>query len=134
MMKIDFGETREEKEDRLSKWHKFFAIWPREVASHDYRFLEYVMRRQVFCIGWEYCSIEPPEPENSNKERRSGVDRRTQTIDVKNDRRSGIERRKLLDLPTDEIANEIANEIAKAKTKYSNFSRFQNIYHKDVNK
>lgn len=59
-MKFDCGETQKEKWTRLEKWHKFYAIWPRQVASHDCRWFEVIERRVVFdCWDyyWEYREI-----------------------------------------------------------------------------
>ena len=62
-MKIDFGETRLEKVDRLSKPHKWFAWYPVEISAHDYRWLEYVERKgrpSALCEGlwfWKYKAI-----------------------------------------------------------------------------
>ena len=53
-MKFDCGETWEEKSIRLSKWHRFFAIWPRRVADHDCRCFEWIERRGVFWDGWDW--------------------------------------------------------------------------------
>lgn len=63
-MKLDFGETFEEKEKRLSKWHKFFAWYPVAISAHDYRWLETVRRKGVWYRSydtyewdWEYRSL-----------------------------------------------------------------------------
>jgi len=62
-MKIDFGETRLEKVDRLSKPHKWFAWYPVEISAHDYRWIEYVERTgrpSALCDGlyfWRYKAI-----------------------------------------------------------------------------
>lgn len=47
-MKFDCGETREEKEKRLSNWHDFFCLIPRKVGPHDCRWLETIQRRTWF--------------------------------------------------------------------------------------
>ena len=56
-MKIDCGETRKEKRDRLKKCHKWFAWYPVRVGSHDCRWLEYVDRQCCYsydCVDKEY--------------------------------------------------------------------------------
>ena len=44
-MKFDLGETFEEKRERLSHWHRWFAWRPVRISDHDYRWLEYVERK-----------------------------------------------------------------------------------------
>ena len=44
-MKIDCGETWADKKARLSEWHPFFTLWPRMLASHDCRWLEWIERK-----------------------------------------------------------------------------------------
>ncbi len=58
-MKIDCGETYAEWDTRTRQWHPFFAILPRQVGSHDCRFLEWIERRRVvwnayWAEEWEY--------------------------------------------------------------------------------
>lgn len=40
--------------DALEQWHDFFAIWPREVANADCRWLETIQRRAHYVprLGW----------------------------------------------------------------------------------
>lgn len=45
-MKLDCGETYDEKWTRLGKWHKWFAWYPVRVGVHDCRWFEYVERRK----------------------------------------------------------------------------------------
>jgi hypothetical protein len=64
-MKYDCGETWPEKKARLSNWHKFFCLWPRKVADHDCRWLEYIERQGELSYSsmdgfeweWEYRAI-----------------------------------------------------------------------------
>lgn len=64
-MKFDCGETEEEKIKRLEEWHKYFALFPRRVADHDCRWLEYIERRLIVVSRsweeldyiWEYRAI-----------------------------------------------------------------------------
>lgn len=61
-MKFDCGETREEEEARLKKWHPHFFIIPRTVDNHDCRWLEWGWRRRlrVWSDGdadWEYRGV-----------------------------------------------------------------------------
>jgi hypothetical protein len=49
-MKLDFGETREEKDARLQEWHRWFAWYPVYVGPHDYRWMEYVERRLILKV------------------------------------------------------------------------------------
>jgi len=61
-MKFDCGETPKEELKRKEEWHDFFTIWPRQVESHDCRFLETIERKGIFkyagysygCWEWEY--------------------------------------------------------------------------------
>jgi len=53
-MKFDLGETWKEQEERLQRWHRWFAWHPVRVASHDYRWLEYVQRKGT----WRYWDDE----------------------------------------------------------------------------
>lgn len=63
-MKFDCGETWQEQQDRLMKWHTWFAWHPVRIGSHDCRWLENIER-----IGtppkwfddpwtWEYRSLK----------------------------------------------------------------------------
>lgn len=63
-MKVNCGETWEEKKARLFAWHRFFCLWPRRVGPGDCRWLEYIWRRGTF-VGvwdpyweWEYKAID----------------------------------------------------------------------------
>lgn len=61
-MKIDFGETVSERMERLQKWHTVFAWLPKQIDTHDYRWLEYVQRRAVILsylqlVQWEYKTL-----------------------------------------------------------------------------
>ena len=62
-MKLDLGETYGEYLNRIKNWHKWFAWYPVRVASHDYRWLEYVERRgeepshYMDDIFWVYRAI-----------------------------------------------------------------------------
>lgn len=56
-MKWDCGLTREEEYERLCGWHPYFALIPRQVASHDCRWLEWIERKGQFLGiygGWEW--------------------------------------------------------------------------------
>lgn len=44
-MRWDCGEELAEKKARLEEWHRSFAWWPRKVAPHDCRWMEWVERR-----------------------------------------------------------------------------------------
>ena len=68
-MKFDCGEEWTEKEQRLMNWHRVFIFWPKKVASHDCRFLEFVHRRFKRSCRFservwdpEYRAIERPKP------------------------------------------------------------------------
>ena len=50
-MKFDCGETFQEKKDRLSGWHDYFAWLPVRVGSHDCRWLETIRRKGVYYSG-----------------------------------------------------------------------------------
>ena len=63
-MKFDCGETWQEKLDRKSKWHRWFAWHPVRLAPHDCRWLEYVERKGVWVDfmkmsfwTWDYREI-----------------------------------------------------------------------------
>lgn len=62
-MKLDFGETALEQKERLQQWHTVFALIPHRVEDHDYRWLEYILRRRVYSWSlyhnytWEYKAI-----------------------------------------------------------------------------
>lgn len=57
-MKFDCGESAQEKLDRVSKWHPWFAWYPVRVNSHDCRWLEMVERYyDSFFEEWYYRSI-----------------------------------------------------------------------------
>ena len=66
-MKIDCGPTYEERCSIKEKWHKWFALIPVRVASHDCRWLETVERKGTFhcCFdiwwSWEYRAIDTPK-------------------------------------------------------------------------
>jgi hypothetical protein len=61
-MKFDCGETPKERQFRLSNWHPFFCIFPRNVGPHDCRWLEWIERRGTLSwssmdgewLEWEY--------------------------------------------------------------------------------
>jgi hypothetical protein len=55
-MKFDCGETWPEAKARKEKWHRFFCLFPRKIADHDCRWLEYVERRGVWCESWADAS------------------------------------------------------------------------------
>lgn len=44
-MRLDFGETVVEEQERLTVWHKWFAWYPVFITSHDWRWLEFVERK-----------------------------------------------------------------------------------------
>ena len=53
-MKWDCGPDWAEKKKMLEDWHPFFCLWPRRIASHDCRWLEWVERRgEFFYDGWD---------------------------------------------------------------------------------
>jgi hypothetical protein len=55
-MKFDCGETCQERRERLETWHRFYAIWPRRIDSHDCRCFEWIERKGIFMIfDWEDC-------------------------------------------------------------------------------
>lgn len=77
-MKISLGETFEEKQARLSEWHRWFAWHPVHLTGRDWRWLEYVMRRGDLVahwadVGWEWeyrsmgihCDVEYPAAEET---------------------------------------------------------------------
>lgn len=71
-MKLDFGETREEKEVRLSQWHKHFALFPVKITDHDYRWLETVWRKGKLCYNdiawsWEYKAFNDTDEMDQRK-------------------------------------------------------------------
>lgn len=51
-MRFNCGETAEEKEARVTDWHRWFAWYPVRVASGDCRWLEYVERRCTMQCGF----------------------------------------------------------------------------------
>lgn len=51
-MKFDCGPTYEEVIEARSKWHPFFAIWPRRVGPHDCRCFEWIERKGTFHSNW----------------------------------------------------------------------------------
>lgn len=53
-MKIDFGETPQEKDSRLSEWHKFFPLFPRQIGPHDYRCFEWIERKSEGLCSYVY--------------------------------------------------------------------------------
>ncbi|MDE2232462.1 MAG: hypothetical protein KGJ95_10450 [Candidatus Omnitrophica bacterium] len=67
-VKLNLGLTAEEElseyRDKYSEWHRFFAIWPRNVGRNDWRFLETIERR--LCVygvtgvfdTWKYRGIK----------------------------------------------------------------------------
>lgn len=64
-MKWDCGETRAERYERLSEWHRWFAWYPVRVGSHDCRWLEYVERRASLdwaarVIYWHHRPLSKP--------------------------------------------------------------------------
>lgn len=60
-MKINCGMSYRAKLIYWSKWHRFFAIWPRRVGEYDCRWLEFIERRDKTHYGymhnWEYRSL-----------------------------------------------------------------------------
>ena len=77
-MKFDCGPTWRERRAALEVWHRHFTWWPRRVASHDCRWLEWIERKGTYdyfpparWILWEYraighsggdCAPEPQGP------------------------------------------------------------------------
>ena len=62
-MKLDFGETWDEKKARLGNWHRYFAWYPVKINDHDYRWLEFVWRKGNYSNinilwYWEYRSLQ----------------------------------------------------------------------------
>jgi hypothetical protein len=53
-MKFDCGETFKEYEERVGKWHDFFAILPRKVGYHDCRWLETIQRQRIYNVHGEW--------------------------------------------------------------------------------
>jgi hypothetical protein len=51
-MKVNCGETWQEKKERLEDWHRFFCLWPRRVGHQDCRWLEYVERKGEYWSFW----------------------------------------------------------------------------------
>ena len=66
-MKFDCGETWHEKVKRLQTPHKFFCLWPRRVAEHDCRWLEYIEREGWYYYGWHWY-YRPLNDQTCNKE------------------------------------------------------------------
>jgi hypothetical protein len=58
-------ENTEEWKARISQWHRFFAIWPRQVGPKEARLFETLERRAVniyvfddaWAVDWEYRSL-----------------------------------------------------------------------------
>lgn len=68
-MKFDCGLSWEDWSTRRKSWHRWFAWRPVRLASHDCRWLEYVLRKGTFCIGygeawweWEYRRDDEQAP------------------------------------------------------------------------
>lgn len=59
-MKFDMGETHDERAVRLDLWHRSFAIFPVQVGSHDWRWLEVIWRRYDPWTGWQYVAGDAP--------------------------------------------------------------------------
>jgi len=64
-MKLNMGETYEERIERLGRWHRWFAWYPvRMTGTHEGRWLEWVERKGViYSIPnsnwlWEYRPIK----------------------------------------------------------------------------
>jgi hypothetical protein len=69
-------ESPQEARERLEQWHRFFAVWPRQVGPRDCRALEWIERRAIYwdcsvgsMIEWKYreaqprpVRVEPSEP------------------------------------------------------------------------
>lgn len=62
-MKFNCGPTWEEKQEaekreqeRLSDWHDFYAIIPRQVGSHDCRCFETIERKGEWHKGF-WCGV-----------------------------------------------------------------------------
>jgi hypothetical protein len=65
-MKINCGETWEEAAERISNWHRHFALIPRRVGTKDCRWLEIIERR----VSWgmpEYAPLGTHLSENENE-------------------------------------------------------------------
>lgn len=67
-MRFDCGDGGKARYQRLTNWHRHFALWPTRVADHDCRWLETVERKGTFHCGyhfywsWEYRVIEKAQP------------------------------------------------------------------------
>ena len=60
-MRFDCGPTYAERITAKECWHRFYAIFPRRVGSHDCRYMEWVERKGEYhsypgdCyFTWEY--------------------------------------------------------------------------------
>ena len=51
-MKFDRGPTWKEKCAARKEWHRWFALFPRRVGSHDCRWCEYIERKGETYMGW----------------------------------------------------------------------------------
>ena len=61
-MKFDCGLTWKEKRAVRKEWHRWFALFPRRVGSHDCRWCEYIERK-----GETYMGRIPYAPNNVEK-------------------------------------------------------------------
>lgn len=52
-MKYDCGKEQDEIDSELSDWHRVFALFPKKVAPHDCRWLEFIERKGVKVGHWE---------------------------------------------------------------------------------
>lgn len=50
-MKFDCGPTWREKRNARKEWHRWFALLPRRVGSHDCRWFEYIERKGHTYMG-----------------------------------------------------------------------------------
>lgn len=64
-MKFDCGETYAEWEERIGRWHSWFAWYPVRVGKHDCRWLERVERKGTvefsydgLYTNWQYRAKE----------------------------------------------------------------------------
>ena len=59
-MKWDCGPDWAEERERLENWHPHFALWPRRVATHDCRWLEWIERKGKYYwdVDYEFFSWE----------------------------------------------------------------------------
>ena len=58
-MRFDCGPTWAERRAAKEQWHRFFAVFPRRLGSHDCRWMEWIERKgEVHCglhgVWWTY--------------------------------------------------------------------------------